>query len=70
MVRIFDTRSSNSSTVTLNAQADACRDAQFNPFYSHILASIYESGNVAIWDRRMPEQVIINIRSFVPEIHA
>lgn len=61
-VRIFVTRSnssnSNNSTITLNAQADACRDAQFNPFHSHILASIYENGNVAIWDRRMPEQVL------------
>ena len=68
MVRIFDTRtnassSSSSSTntssavVTLNAQAEACRDAQFNPFYAHILASIYENGNAVIWDRRMPEQV-------------
>lgn len=57
MVRIFDTRSGNSNTISFNAQADACRDAQFNPFYGNILASVHESGNVAIWDRRMPDQV-------------
>lgn len=58
-MRIFDTRANKeAASKSLNAHADACRDAQFNPFYDHILAAIYENGSVVIWDRRMAEQVV------------
>ena len=36
----------------LSSRSDATRDVQFDPLHSHILASVYENGSLALWDLR------------------
>jgi len=61
-VMLWDTaRQANCCMKIFNAHADACRDAKFSPHHPHILASIYENGNLAVWDRRFPNHYLCRI---------
>lgn len=61
-VKIWDYRQPPSVCgIILDSKADACRDIHFNSFNSNYLASVFENGNLTIWDRRNFAHPYINI---------
>ena len=62
-VKLWDiSRQKQSCMKTYTAQANNfCKDAKFDPLHPHILAAIYESGFLVVWDRRNLDQVLHRI---------
>jgi WD40 repeat protein len=61
-VKIWDTaRQKNPCLKIMAAHGDACRQASFDPFHPNIIAAIYETGSLMIWDRRNPDHALHRI---------
>lgn len=61
-IKIWDTlRQKNSCIKVISGYTDACRDAKFDPFHPNLIAAIYESGILMIWDRRNPDHAVARI---------
>lgn len=59
-VRIYDRRQGSCGT-TISPRSDACRDIQFSPHDPNILAAVFESGNLIVWDKRHTDVPFVKV---------